>query len=103
MSDKNGLRLKGPETFTGDTSKWEHWSFTLNNYVSSIDFRLGAALTAVEKTPTTTAIDVNWIDDFDLNNPNSTLDAKDFKQLNNDLFGYLSEKLTGSASTHLNR
>jgi hypothetical protein len=71
--------------------------------VSSIDFRLGAALTAVEKTPTTTAIDVNWIDDFDLNNPNSTLDAKDFKQLNNDLFGYLSEKLTGSASTHLNR
>ena len=103
MSDKNGLRLKGPETFTGDTSKWEHWSFTLNNYVSNVDFRLGAALTAVEKLPTTTAVDTNWIDDFDINNPSSTLDAKDFKQLDNDLFGYLSEKLTGAASTHLNR
>jgi len=103
MSDKNGLRLKGPETFTGDTSKWENWSFTLNNYVSNVDFRLGVALTAVEKSPPTTVIDSDWLDDFDLQNPNSTLDSKDFKQLNNDLFGYLSEKLTGAASTHLNR
>ena len=78
MSDKTGLRLKGPETFTGDTSKWERWSFTLNNYVSNVDFRLGAALTAVEKLPPTTAVDTKWIDDFDINNPNSTLDAKDF-------------------------
>ena len=103
MSDKTGLRLKGPETFTGDTSKWENWSFTLNNYVSNVDFRLGVALTAVEKSSPTTVIDSDWLDDFDLQNPNSTTDSKDFKQLNNDLFGYLSEKLTGAASTHLNR
>ena len=38
-----------------------------------------------------------------MNNPNATADAKDFKQLNADLFGYLSEKLTGAAATHLNR
>ena len=103
MSDKNGLRLKGPETFTGDTSKWEHGSFTLNNYVSNVDFTLGVALTACEQLLPTTAVDSTWVDDFDLQNPNSAADAKDFKQLNNDLFGYLSEKLTGAATTHLNR
>jgi len=103
MSDKTGLRLKGPETFTGDSSKWEHWSFTLNNYVSNVDFRLGVALTAVEKLPSTTVVDSDWIDDFNINNPNHSTDAKDCKQLVNDLFGYLSEKLTGAASTHLNR
>jgi len=103
MSDKTGLRLKGPETFTGDSSKWENWSFTLNNYVSNVDFRLGVALTAVEKLPSTTVVNSDWIDNFDLNNPNNAADAKDFKQLVNDLFGYLSEKLSGAAATHLNR
>ena len=103
MTDKTGLRLKGPETFTGDISKWETWSFTLNNFVSSTDFRLGLVLTTVEKLPTTTTVDSDWIEDFDLNHPNNTADAKDFKQLNADLFGYLSEKLTGAAATHLNR
>ena len=68
MSDKTGLRLKGPETFTGDTSKWERRSFTLNNYMSNVDFRLGAALTAVEKLPTTTAVDATWVDNFDVQN-----------------------------------
>ena len=103
MTDKTGLRLKGPDAFSGDSSKWEHWSFTLNNFVSNTDFRLGLALTAIEKLPTTTTVDTAWIEDFDLNNPNATADAKDFKQLNADLFGYLSEKLTGAAATHLNR
>jgi hypothetical protein len=76
MSDKTGLRLKGPETFSGDTSKWENWSFTLNNYVSNVDFRLGVALTAVEKSPTTTVIDSDWLDDFDLQNPKLHLGLK---------------------------
>ena len=79
MSDKTGLRLKGPETFTGDTSKWEHWSFTLNNYVSNVDFRLGVALTAVEKLPPTTAVDATWVDDFDVKNLNSAADAKEIQ------------------------
>jgi hypothetical protein len=47
----------------------------------------------------TEPVDNDWIDDFDLNNPNTAATARDLKQLDSDLYGFLSEALTGTAHT----
>ncbi len=66
-----------------------------------MDLRLGKAFVDIETLPTGTAVDSDWIEDFDLNSPNASPAAKDCKQLDSDLYGYLSEVLTLTAHTHV--
>ena len=95
------FNLKGPGNFTGNKKDWETWAFRFANYAKNIDFRLGKAFAEIEALGKGTDVDADWIDDFDLNNPNTALTAKDLKQLDSDLYGYLSEVLTGTAHTHV--
>ena len=95
------FNLKGPGNFTGNKKDWETWAFRFANYAKNIDFRLGKAFAEIEALGKGTDVDSDWIDDFDLNNPNSAPTAKALTQLDSDLYGYLSEVLTGTAHTHV--
>ena len=100
-SSTPSFKLKGPGNFSGNKKDWETWAFKFANYAKSVDFRLGKAFTAIAALKKTEPVDSDWIDDFDLNNPNSSATARDLKQLDSDLYGYLSEALTGTAHTHI--
>ncbi len=106
MIDSNkspSVSFKGPGNFTGNKKDWETWAFIFANYAKNIDFRLGKAFAEIEALGKGTDVDSDWIDDFDLNNPNTATASKDLKQLDSELYGYLSEILTGTAQPCLER
>ncbi len=103
MTDSNkspSCNLKGPGNFNGNKKDWETWAFIFANYAKGVDFRLGKAFIEIEVLGKGTAVDSDWVDDFGINNPNTAATSKEFKQLDSDSYGYLSEILTGTAHTH---
>ena len=52
---------------------------------------------AVDELPKEQPLDSDWWDDFDLNNPTTATDAKPVKQLDVDLYAYLTEQCTDTA------
>ena len=70
-------KLNTPKKFTGDKNNWDKWMNSVITYCSAIDFRYGIAFDLILSNTRTCTIDANWVQDFDVNNPNNAADAKD--------------------------